>query len=111
MAQDFQAAFGKDNYGAIGNDSTINQSDFLGVNFIAIQALEKRTTELKNENAMLNKKVAEVDELKKENESLKQSVAQLQTQFNQQQKLIAQSLDQLKALSLKQKDIETLVVK
>jgi hypothetical protein len=45
MAQDFHAAFGKDNYGSIGNDTTINQADFLGVNFIAIQALEKRTTE------------------------------------------------------------------
>jgi hypothetical protein len=53
MAQDFYAAFGKDCYGTIGNDTTINQSDFLGVNFIAVQALEKRTTELSKKNAEL----------------------------------------------------------
>ncbi|MEO7308963.1 MAG: tail fiber domain-containing protein [Chitinophagaceae bacterium] len=119
MAQDFYAAFGKDNYGTIGNDSTINQSDFLGVNFIAIQALEKRTTELKNQNATQNKKFteeaevknAEVTQLKKENESLKQSFAQLEKKFDQQQNLIAQSLDQLKALSIKQQHKETIAVK
>lgn len=43
MAQDFYAAFGKDKYGNIGNDTTINSADFDGVNMIAIQALEKRT--------------------------------------------------------------------
>jgi Head domain of trimeric autotransporter adhesin/Chaperone of endosialidase len=45
MAQEFFDAFGKDSYGLIGNDSTINQADFDGINLIAIQALEKRTTE------------------------------------------------------------------
>ncbi|MEO7308964.1 MAG: hypothetical protein ABIX01_01090 [Chitinophagaceae bacterium] len=126
MAQDFYAAFGKDKYGTIGNDSSINQADFLGINFIAIQALEKRTTELKNEisevknqNTMLNKKLADVDDgkaqevnqLKKENESLQQSVAKLQMQFDGQQKLIAQSLDQLNVLSIKPKDKEDVTVK
>ncbi len=43
MAQDFHNAFGKDAIGTIGNDTLINQQDFLGVSFIAIQALEKRT--------------------------------------------------------------------
>jgi hypothetical protein len=54
MAQDFYKAFGKDDLGIIGCDSLINQHDFLGVNFIAIQALEKRTAELndKLEKAM-----------------------------------------------------------
>jgi hypothetical protein len=49
MAQDFYAAFGKDKYGTIGNDTTINSADFAGVSFIAIQALEKRTAEQKIE--------------------------------------------------------------
>ncbi|MEO7308962.1 MAG: tail fiber domain-containing protein [Chitinophagaceae bacterium] len=53
MAQDFYAAFGKDRYGTIGNDSTINQADFMGINFIAIQAMEKRTNSLRNENVKL----------------------------------------------------------
>jgi hypothetical protein len=47
MAQDFYAAFGKDRYGAIGNDTTINSADFDGVNLIAIQALEKRTQKIR----------------------------------------------------------------
>lgn len=97
MAQDFYQAFGEDKYGTIGNDTTVNPIDMIGIDMAAIQALEKRTTDLKNENAMLNKKLAEVAEvkneevkyLKSENENLKKSVAQLQKQFKQQQKLIA----------------------
>lgn len=46
MAQDFYAAFGKDEYGTVGNDTTINQADMEGVSFVAIQALVKRTEEL-----------------------------------------------------------------
>ena len=65
MAQDFYAAFGKDSYGTIGNDTTINQADMEGVSFIAIQALEKRTKELQKE----------VDQLKMKNASLQQTVA------------------------------------
>jgi len=61
MAQDFHAAFGHDSYGTIGNDTTINQSDFIGVNFMAVQALEKRTQTLSKQNETL---VAENAELK-----------------------------------------------
>lgn len=53
MAQDFYKAFGKDELGEIGCDTLINQQDFLGINLIAIQALEKRTTELIKENEQL----------------------------------------------------------
>jgi len=63
MAQDFYAAFGHDGVGTIGCDTLINQQDFLGVNFIAVQALVKRT-----------------DELKKENEKLKTQLLQLSNQ-------------------------------
>jgi hypothetical protein len=69
MAQDFYAAFGKDEYGTIGNDTTINSADFAGVSFVAIQALEKRTTEYKKENAELKAMLLhlrkEIDKLKK----------------------------------------------
>ncbi|NOT52167.1 MAG: hypothetical protein HOP10_12915 [Chitinophagaceae bacterium] len=69
MAQDFYAAFGKDKYGTIGNDTTINSADFDGVNLIAIQALEKRTTAQKLENDELKNMLLqirkEMDELKK----------------------------------------------
>ncbi|HMJ48263.1 MAG TPA: tail fiber domain-containing protein [Ferruginibacter sp.] len=61
MAQDFYAAFGKDKYGTVGNDTTINSADFDGVNLIAIQALEKRTAIQQQE---LNEKQNEIDVLK-----------------------------------------------
>ncbi len=61
MAQDFYAAFGKDQYGTIGNDTTISQADMEGVSFIAIQALVKeneamkaKIKQLENKNSTLN---------------------------------------------------------
>ena len=64
MAQDFYKAFGHDTLGEIGCDTLINQQDFLGVNLIAIQALEKRTKlqekeieDLKASNALLQQQV------------------------------------------------------
>jgi len=118
MAQDFNTAFGKDKYGTIGNDTTVNPIDMIGIDMAAIQALVKRTTELKNDNEKLkdkdeaiNKKLAEVTELKKENESLRQSMAQLQASFNEQQKLVAQSLQQMKALAILQNAKETVTIK
>ena len=57
MAQDFFKAFGKDDLGIIGCDTLINQQDFLGVNLIAIKALEKRTETLNTENEKLAKEV------------------------------------------------------
>ena len=68
MAQEFYKAFGKDDYGIIGCDTLINQQDFLGVNLIAIQALEKRTVENKKENEVL----------KRENEDLKVRLEKLE---------------------------------
>jgi len=113
MAQDFNTAFGKDKYGTIGNDTTVNPIDMIGIDMAAIQALVKRTNELKDKDKdeAINKKLAEVIELKKENESLRQSMAQLQTLFNQQQKLIAQSLQLMKALTIKQTTKKHLAIK
>ena len=67
MAQDFYAAFGKDAMGEIGCDTLINQQDFLGVNLIAIQALEKRTTEQEKQ----------IRELQKANTTLEMEVKKL----------------------------------
>lgn len=102
MAQDFYNAFGKDAYGTIGNDTTINQADFEGINLIAIQALEKRTAELKKENEQLKQELSKVIVLEKENESLKQSVAQLQSSFAEQQKAVVACMKQVEELALKQ---------
>ncbi|GAB4024659.1 tail fiber domain-containing protein [Spirosoma koreense] len=47
MAQDFFAAFGHDELGTIGEDTSINQADFDGVNLIATQALIQEVNQLK----------------------------------------------------------------
>jgi len=77
MAQDFYAAFGKDSLGYIGCDTLINQQDFLGVNLIAIQALEKRTqkieqleTENREQQIILLQLKNEIDLLKEQNKLL-----------------------------------------
>ncbi len=68
MAQDFYKAFGNDDLGEIGCDTLINQQDFLGVNLIAIQALEKRTTELKEQlEKNIEDQQLQIDTLKKQN--------------------------------------------
>jgi hypothetical protein len=78
MAQDLYAAFGKDSYGTIGNDTTINSADFAGISFIATQALEKRTAN--QEDA--------VTTLQKEMEALKKLLFQQNSTIEQLQKEI-----------------------
>ena len=53
MAQDFFAAFGQDGVGQIGTETTINSGDLAGILMIAVQALEKRTAELKQMEAQI----------------------------------------------------------
>jgi Chaperone of endosialidase/Head domain of trimeric autotransporter adhesin len=76
MAQDFFAAFGKDQYGTIGTDTTINAADFDGVNLIAIQALEKRTQK--------------IEQLEKENTELKIAMMQLRKEMDEVRSVILQ---------------------
>jgi trimeric autotransporter adhesin len=53
MAQDFFAAFGHDGLGQIGSETTISSGDLAGILMIAVQALEKRTAELKQKEARI----------------------------------------------------------
>jgi hypothetical protein len=78
MAQEFYAAFGNDGIGICGNDTTIASADFDGINMIAIQALEKRTAELKDVQIELQKKTAELENLRAEVESLKRGMDQIE---------------------------------
>ena len=55
MAQEFFKAFGHDDIGTIGTETTITGSDLDGINMIAIHALEKRTAELKAKTEELAK--------------------------------------------------------
>ncbi len=60
MAQEIFHYFGKDDYGTIGNDTTLATADMDGIMMIALQALEKRTIDLKNENDKLNKHIEQL---------------------------------------------------
>jgi len=74
MAQDFYNAFGKDDYGNIGNDSTVSPLDLLGVAYSAIKALEKRTETLQEQNNRLAEEIQAFKTLKGEMEKLKETL-------------------------------------
>jgi hypothetical protein len=63
MAQDFFAAFGHDGIGKIGTETTINSGDIAGILMVAVQALEKRTAELREKEAQLAALTARLDAL------------------------------------------------
>ena len=74
MAQDFFAAFGDDGQGTIGTPTTLNSGDMSGILMIAVQALEKRTTELQAENARLEETLSQrTEELLEEGQLLTQA--------------------------------------
>ncbi len=65
-AQDFFAAFGQDEIGTIGTPTTINSGDIAGILMIAVQALEKRTAEIKQlkaESAELKARLERLERL------------------------------------------------
>ena len=61
MAQDFYAAFGKDELGTIGNDTLVDPINLLGVAYSAIKALEKRTKQYEAENARLQSQLERLE--------------------------------------------------
>jgi hypothetical protein len=72
MAPEFFAAFGHDGIGIIGTP-TINSGDMAAIMMVAIQALEKRTVELKNKKAglrELREKIAQLNRLRTETAEL-----------------------------------------
>jgi hypothetical protein len=71
MAQDFFAAFGHDGVGQIGTETTINSGDMAGILMITVQALEKRTAELKETKAQVAELAARLDALElRQNQSV-----------------------------------------
>ena len=74
MAQDFYSAFGKDEYGDIGNDSTVSPLDLLGVAYSAIKALEKRTETLQAQNNSMAEQIIAFKIMKGEMEKLQEAV-------------------------------------
>ena len=78
MAQDFFAAFGHDALGQIGTETTINSGDMTGILMVAVQALEKRTAELKQKQAQIAVLESKVEELKAKQASLETVAARLE---------------------------------
>jgi hypothetical protein len=78
MAQDFFAAFGHDGLGQIGSETTINSGDMAGILMIAVQALEKRTAELKQKEAQIAVLESKVEELKAKDAYIETVVARLE---------------------------------
>jgi len=66
MAQDIFHYFGKDEFGVIGNDTSLATADMDGIMMICLQALEKRTSELQKENEQLKTELNELKEIKEE---------------------------------------------
>ena len=81
MAQDFYAAFGRDGYGTIGSDTTINTHDLTSINTLAIQALEKRSRKY--------------EVLERENERLKQELLILKATLVEENAKLRELLHQL----------------
>jgi hypothetical protein len=77
MAQEIFHYFGKDKYGTIGNETTLASADMDGIMMICLQALEKRTAELKTEKENTVQLQASFDELKKEIAKMKSDIQSL----------------------------------
>jgi hypothetical protein len=97
MAQDFHKAFGRDVYGTIGNDTLINQADFLGVSFTAIAALEKRTEKIA-------KQQDQIMALQKENQNLMAENEKLQSMLEAVNKSISLLNQKIEAVAMLPKD-------
>jgi hypothetical protein len=59
-AQEFFAAFGHDDLGTIGSETTITSTDIDGIMMLAIQALEQRTVELQEELRRAQEELAQL---------------------------------------------------
>ena len=75
MGQEFFAAFGPDAIGTIGSPTSLTASDLAGILMRAVQAIEKRTVELRTEEERLKEIV---EKFKAENGELKARLEKLE---------------------------------
>jgi hypothetical protein len=75
MGQEFFAAFGHDAIGTIGSPTTLTASDLAGILMSAVQAIEKRTVQLREEKDQL-KEIVEM--FKTENDELRARLERLE---------------------------------
>jgi hypothetical protein len=81
MAQEIFRYFGKDEFGTIGNDSTLATADIDGIIMICLQALEKRTSELREKEDELKSAVEKISNLENSITILSAEIKELKT-FN-----------------------------
>jgi hypothetical protein len=74
MAQEIFSNYGKDSYGTIGNDTTLGASDMDGIILICLQALEKRTDELRRSNERIEEHEIMIRSLQEKIEKLNRSL-------------------------------------
>jgi hypothetical protein len=94
VAQEFFGAFGHDAIGTIGTATTINSGDLDGILMVAVQALEKRTTELRQEKERLKEIVEAVNG---ENAELKAELGQEKDRLTETVKALTAENAELKA--------------
>jgi hypothetical protein len=87
VAQEFFSAFGHDAIGTIGTSTTINSGDMDGILMVAVQALEKRTTELRQEKKRLKEIV----------EAVKGENVELKAKLWQEKERLTETVEALKA--------------
>ncbi|MBD2752635.1 tail fiber domain-containing protein [Spirosoma validum] len=92
MAQEFFVAFGHDELGVIGEDKSINQADFDGVNLIAIQALIKKVEKLEADNDKLRAELKASRQDQPSTQELARKVARLEALLSTQLDTTAASL-------------------
>ena len=104
MAQEIFYYYGKDEFGIIGNDTTLASADMDGIMMICLQALEKRTEELRKEN---DKWEMENEELRKENQDMKNKMTGMLNSLQEQNNKISNQQNMLQKLAIKLEFIET----
>ncbi len=77
IAQEWHAAFGRDGIGCIGSDTLLSSADVDGIAYAAIQALERRTRELKEMTEVLFRKNQEIVTLREELKEIRRAVVRL----------------------------------
>jgi hypothetical protein len=78
MAQEIFHYFGKDEYGTIGNDTTLAAGDMDGIMMICLQALEKRTKELKTAVSELQKANEKIVLVEKNNSEMQKRIEKIE---------------------------------
>jgi hypothetical protein len=88
MAQDIFYYFGKDKVGTIGNDTTLSSADMDGIMMICLQALEKRTVELRKATEKISELENIINNLTNEFNKMKGAVLKLENDNSWRSKMV-----------------------